>query len=59
MTPQGPEEPDTIVRLAVNRERQQARGPLDDLAENHKGLPDYEEHLARKWDELEARAGGG
>jgi hypothetical protein len=59
IAPQGPEEPETVVRLAVNRERQQARGPLDDLAEDHKGLPGYEEHLARKWDELEARASGG
>jgi len=56
--PQGPEEPETIVRLAVNRERQQARGPLDDLAEDHKGLPAYDEHVARKWAELEAKAAG-
>jgi hypothetical protein len=59
IAPQGPEEPETIVRLAVNRERQQARDPLDDLAENHKGLPGYDKHLARKWAELEAKAAGG
>ena len=59
ISPQGPEEPETIVRLAVNRERQQARDPLDDLTEDHKGLPAYDEHLARKWDELEAKAAGG
>ena len=59
ISPQGPEEPETIVRQAVDRERQQARGLLDDLAEDHKGLPGYEEHLARKWTELEAKAGGG
>ena len=47
------------MRLAVNRERQEARGPLDDLTENHKGLPSYDEHLARKWVELEAKAAGG
>ena len=59
ISPQGPEEPETIVQQAVNRERQQARGSLDDLTENHKGLPSYDEHLARKWAELEAKAAGG
>jgi hypothetical protein len=59
ISPHGPEEPETIVRLAVNRERQEARGPLDTLTEKHKGLPEYDEHLARKWDELEAKAAGG
>jgi hypothetical protein len=59
ISPQGPEEPESIVRQAVNRERQQARGPLEDLTENHKGLPGYEDHLARKWAELEAKAAGG
>jgi hypothetical protein len=59
IAPQGPGDPETIVRQAVNRERQQARGPLDDLTENHKGLPGYEDHLARKWTELEARAADG
>jgi hypothetical protein len=59
IAPQGPGDPETIVRQAVNRERQQARGPLADLAENHKSLPGYEEHLARKWAELEARAADG
>jgi hypothetical protein len=59
ISPQGPEQPETIVRLAVNRERQQARGPLDDFAEDRKGLPSYDEHLARKWAELEAKAAGG
>jgi hypothetical protein len=58
IAPQGPEEPETIVRRAVNRERHEARGPLDDLAENHKGLPGYDDHLARKWAELEAKAAG-
>jgi hypothetical protein len=57
--PQGPADPETIVRQAVNQERQQARGPLDDLTEGHKGLPDFDEHLARKWAELEARAADG
>lgn len=55
IAPQGSTDPETIVRRAVNQERQQARGPLDDLAENHKGLPGYQEHLARKWAELESR----
>jgi hypothetical protein len=59
IAPQGPADPETIVSQAVNRERQQARGPLDDLAEDHKGLPGYEEHLARKWAELEDRAANG
>src|SRR5262245_35840487 len=59
IAPQGPQEPETIVEQAVNRERQQARSPLDNLTENHKGLPGYEEHLARKWAELEARATDG
>jgi hypothetical protein len=59
LSPQGTADPETIVRKAVNRERQQARGPLDDMAENHKGLPGYEEHVARKWAELEARAADG
>jgi hypothetical protein len=59
IAPRGPADPETIVRQAVNRERQQARGPFDDLAENHKGLPSYEEHLARKWAELEIRAAEG
>jgi hypothetical protein len=53
-----PEEPETIVRQAVNRERQQSRGPLDDLTEHHNGLPGYDEHLARKWTELDAKAAG-
>jgi hypothetical protein len=59
ISPQGPEEPESIVRQAVNRERQQARGPLEDLTENHKGLPGYDDHLARKWAELEAKAASG
>jgi hypothetical protein len=59
ISPQGPEEPETIVQEAVNRERQQARGPLDDQIEDHKGLPGYDKHLARKWAELEAKAAGG
>lgn len=59
ITPQGSADPETIVRQAVNQERQQARGPLDDMTENHKGLPDFDTHLARKWAELEARAAGG
>jgi hypothetical protein len=57
--PQGPEEPETIVRQAVNWERQQARDPLDDRMESHKGLPGYDQHLAQKWAELEAKAAGG
>jgi hypothetical protein len=59
IAPQGSADPETIVHQAVNRERQQARGPLDDLAEDHKGLPKYEDHLAQKWAELEARAADG
>src|SRR5262245_34660277 len=59
IAPQGPADPETIVRLVVNRERQQARGSLDNFAEQDKGLPDYEEHLAQKWAELEAKAAGG
>jgi hypothetical protein len=59
IAPQGSADPETIVRQAVKRERQQARGPLDDLAEDHKGLPKYEDHLAQKWAELEARAADG
>jgi hypothetical protein len=59
ISPQGPEEPETIVRHDVNRERQQARGVLEDFAESDRGLPAYEVHLARKWAELEANAAGG
>ena len=59
IAPQGPADPETIVCQAVNLERQQARGPLDDLVEDRKGLPCYEDHLARKWAELEARAADG
>ena len=59
VAPQGPGDPETIVRQAVNRERQQARGPLEEMVEDRKGLPDYEEHLAQKWAELEARAADG
>ena len=59
ITPQGPADPETIVRQAVNRERQQARGPLEDMVEDRKGLPGYEEHLAWKWAELEVRAADG
>jgi hypothetical protein len=59
VAPQGPADPETIVCQAVNLERQQARGPLDDLVEDRKGLPCYEDHLARKWAELEARAADG
>ena len=59
IAPQGPADPDTIVRQAVDRERKQARGPLDVLAEHNKGLPGYEEHLAQKWADLEVKALGG
>jgi len=58
IAPQDPEDPETIVRLAVNRERQQARGPFDDLTDGQKGLPRYDEHLAQKWAELESKANG-
>lgn len=59
IAPQGHVDPETIVRQAVNQERQQARGPFDDLADNQKGLPDFEDHMARKWAELETRAADG
>jgi hypothetical protein len=45
------------LRFAASLE--QARGPLDDFADGHKGLPSYDEHLAGKWAELEAKAAGG
>jgi hypothetical protein len=59
IAPQGPADPETIVRQAVNGERELARSPLDDVVDGHKGLPGYEAHLARKWAELEARAADG
>jgi hypothetical protein len=39
IAPLGPADPETIVRQAVNRERQQVRGPLEDMVEDGKGLP--------------------
>jgi hypothetical protein len=56
LVPHGPADPDTIVREAVNREREQARDSFDDILEDIEDLPDYEEHLSRKWTELEAMA---
>jgi hypothetical protein len=56
IVPKGPADPEIIVRRIVNEERQQARGALDFLAEQDKGLAIYEEHMAQKWAELEAKA---
>ena len=56
ITPEGPADPETIVRQVVDRERRQASDQLDDLLEEYNDLPSYEEHLTQKWAELEARA---
>jgi hypothetical protein len=52
----GPTDPDAIVRAIVEKKRSQARGALDDFAEDGKGLPTFEKHLAQTWQELEALA---
>jgi hypothetical protein len=54
--PQGPTEPDAIVRAVVLGKRSQARGLLDNLADHDRGLPPFDKHLAQTWQELEARA---
>jgi hypothetical protein len=54
--PHGPIDPDAIVRAIVERKRSQARGVLEDFAEEGKGLPGFEKHLAQTWQELEALA---
>jgi hypothetical protein len=59
IAPQGPSDAETIVRRAVDHERSQARGPLDFLTESDKGLPSYDDHVARKWAELESKAADG
>jgi hypothetical protein len=56
---QGPADAETIVRRAVDQERNQARGPLDFLSESDKGLPSYDDHVAGKWAELECKAADG
>jgi hypothetical protein len=54
----GEQDAESIVRKQVEAERHSARGPLDDLMEEGDGLPPFDAHMARKWDELEAQANG-
>src|SRR5262249_33739036 len=52
----GPTGAEEIVRQLVERRRENARGPLDDLTDGHKDLPPFERHVADAWKELEALA---
>jgi hypothetical protein len=53
----GPTDAEAIVRQIVARRREQAHGGiLDDLRDQGKGLPPFEQHVAETWQELEARA---
>jgi hypothetical protein len=45
-----------IVRMIVLARRSRARGPLEDFAEEGKGLPPFDKHVRDIWDELEALA---
>jgi hypothetical protein len=51
----GEQDAAAIVRRQVEAERKAARNPLDDVLEGH-GLPPFDDHMARKWDDLEALA---
>jgi hypothetical protein len=52
----GPTDADEIVRQIVAKRREQARGPLDNLADHGKGLPPIDQQMADTWRELEALA---
>jgi hypothetical protein len=52
----GPIEAEGIVRQVVKARRAEAPGLMDELAEQGKGLPPFEEHMADTWRELEERA---
>jgi hypothetical protein len=52
----GPAEAEEIVRQIVKARRAQTPGLLDTLAEDGKGLPPFEQHLADTWRELEEKA---
>ncbi len=45
-----------IVRKIVLTRRSRARGPLDNYADDGKGLPPFDKHMRDTWDELEALA---
>jgi hypothetical protein len=52
----GPTDAEEIVRGIVLTRRGRARGPLDDFAEDGKGLPSFDKHMRDTWSELEALA---
>jgi hypothetical protein len=54
--PTGPTDPEEVVRQVVERRRRQARGPLDDLGDDGKGLPPFNRQMQETWQELEALA---
>jgi hypothetical protein len=53
----GPADPEEIIRQVVVGRRAQARGTLDDVLEDGKGLPPFDEQVQETWRELEARVG--
>jgi hypothetical protein len=54
----GDQDANSIVRKAVEADRTNARDTLEDMWEEDDGLPPLDEHMARKWDELDSLANG-
>jgi hypothetical protein len=52
----GPTDPEEIIRRIVEQRRKEARGALEDLLEDGKGLPTFNRQMADTWQELEALA---
>ena len=51
----GPAEAEEIVQQIVKARRAQTPSLLDQLSENGKGLPSFEQHMEEAWRELEER----
>jgi hypothetical protein len=54
----GNQDAEDIVRRKVEDERRKSRGSFDDLVEQDKRLPPFDEHMAQKWEALETLANG-
>jgi hypothetical protein len=54
----GDQDAESIVRKKVEAERKNARGELDDLLDEDKYLPGFDDHMMRTWEALEAQANG-
>jgi hypothetical protein len=54
----GPTDPEELVREIVSARRNRARGPLDDILDDGKGLPRFANHMEDTWRELEELANG-